>query len=132
VRRGGGLVINVASVAAKVGASFVDQHAHGAAKGGVLAFTKHLVLSGARHGIRAVSISPGLILTPATAPGVSDPNGPGGVLVERIPSERFGKPEEVAALAAFLASDEATYINGADIAIDGGVTAVAGAPHVSA
>jgi meso-butanediol dehydrogenase/(S,S)-butanediol dehydrogenase/diacetyl reductase len=125
VTRGGGVVINVASVAAKLGATFVHQHAHGAAKGGVLAFTKHLVVSGAPHQIRAVSISPGMILTPATRPVVSDPDGPGARLLAGIPSGRFGEPEEVARLAAFLASDAAGYINGADIAIDGGVTAVA-------
>ena len=125
IERGGGVVINVASVAAKLGASFVHQHAHGAAKGGVLAFTKHLVVSGAPHRIRAVSISPGMILTPATRPVVSDPDGPGATLLAQIPSGRFGEADEVARLAAFLASDAAGYINGADIAIDGGVTAVA-------
>jgi meso-butanediol dehydrogenase/(S,S)-butanediol dehydrogenase/diacetyl reductase len=124
VARGGGVIINVASVAAKLGAGFVHQHAHGAAKGGVLAFTKHLVVSGAPHGIRAVSISPGMIVTPATRPVVSDPDGPGPGLMAQIPSGRFGEAEEVAELAAFLASDAAGYINGADIAIDGGVTAV--------
>ena len=114
----------MASVAAKLGAGFVHQHAHGAAKGGVLAFTKHLVVSGAPHGIRAVSISPGMILTPATRPVVEAPGGPGETLLAGIPSARFGEAEEVAKLAAFLASDDAGYINGADIAIDGGVTAV--------
>lgn len=125
VARGGGAIINVASVAAKMGAGFVHQHAHGAAKGGVLAFTKHLVVSGIPYGIRAVSISPGMIVTPATAPVVLDPDGPGQRLLAGIPSGRFGAPGEVAALAAFLASDAGSYINGADIAIDGGVTAVA-------
>jgi len=56
---------------------------------------------------------------------VSDPDGPGATLLAQIPSGRFGEAEEVARLAAFLASDAAGYINGADIAIDGGVTAVA-------
>jgi NAD(P)-dependent dehydrogenase (short-subunit alcohol dehydrogenase family) len=125
VARGGGVVINVASVAAKLGAGFVHQHAHGAAKGGVLAFTKHLVVAGAPHGIRAVSISPGMILTPATRSVVEDPDGRGATLLAGIPSGRFGEAAEVARLAAFLASDDAAYINGADIAIDGGVTAVA-------
>jgi len=125
VRRGGGVIINVASVAAVRGATFVHQHAHGAAKGGVLAFTKHLVVSGAPHRIRAVSISPGMILTSATRPVVEDPDGPGGTLLAGIPSGRFGEPEDVARVAAFLASDGAAYVNGADIAVDGGVTAIA-------
>jgi meso-butanediol dehydrogenase/(S,S)-butanediol dehydrogenase/diacetyl reductase len=66
-----------------------------------------------------------MILTPATAPVLGDPRGPGEGLRASIPSGRFRAPGEVAELAAFLASDRAAYINGADIAIDGGVTAVA-------
>jgi meso-butanediol dehydrogenase / (S,S)-butanediol dehydrogenase / diacetyl reductase len=124
VARGGGCIINVGSVSARRGASFVHQHAHGAAKGGVVAFTAHLVVSGIPHGIRANTISPGMILTPATA-FVDDPDGPGAALAAQIPSRRIGRPEEVARLAAFLASDDATYINGADIPVDGGITAIA-------
>ncbi|WP_233164867.1 SDR family NAD(P)-dependent oxidoreductase [Mycobacterium sp. AT1] len=124
VARGGGVVINIASVAGQTGAKFVHQHAHGAAKGGVLAFTKHLMVSGAPHHIRAVSISPGLIVTPATDHVIAalGPQGNSG-LIESIPSGRLGQPEDVATLAAFLASDAAGYINGADIVIDGGITA---------
>ncbi len=126
VARGGGCIINVGSVAASRGAGFVHQHAHGAAKGGVVAFTKHLVVSGAPHGIRALSISPGMIRTPATSALIDDPDSPLHAHILQTPSRRVGEPEEVARLAAFLASDEATYINGADIAIDGGITAVTG------
>jgi meso-butanediol dehydrogenase / (S,S)-butanediol dehydrogenase / diacetyl reductase len=73
------------------------------------------------------AISPGLIRTPATAPFVDDPSGPiPGLLATRFPLGRFGHPEDVAKLAAFLASDDARYINGAEIVIDGGVTAMAG------
>jgi meso-butanediol dehydrogenase / (S,S)-butanediol dehydrogenase / diacetyl reductase len=123
VARGGGVIINTASVAAQFGANFVHQHAHGAAKGGVLAFTKHLVVSGAPHRIRAVSISPGLIVTASTEP-VMAALGPEGqaAMTNAIPSGRLGQPEDVASLAAFLASDAAGYINGADIVIDGGAT----------
>ena len=125
VARGGGVVINVSSVSAVRGARFVHQHAHGAAKGGVLAFTKHLVVSGAPHGIRAVSISPGLIVTPATAPVLEGLDGAGReALHSGIPSGRLGRGEDVARVAAFLASDAADYVNGADIPVDGGITAV--------
>lgn len=124
VARGGGVVINVASVAAQRGARFVHQHAHGAAKGGVLSFTKQLMVSGIPHGIRAVSISPGLIVTPATEPVLAKlDDASRAVLLGGIPSGRVGRPEEVARVAAFLASDAASYINGVDIPIDGGITA---------
>lgn len=125
VQRGGGCIVNIGSVSAHRGASFVHQHAHGAAKGGVVAFTKHLMISGIPHSIRANSISPGMIRTPATAQFVDDPEGPLQSLIAQIPSRRAGEPEEVGRLAAFLASDDAAYINGADIPIDGGATAVA-------
>ncbi len=122
VARGGGCVINVGSVSAVRGAAFVHQHAHGAAKGGVVAFTKHLMVSGIPHNIRAVSISPGMIRTPATS---EIPEQVLAELMAKTPSLRAGEPEEVARLASFLASDEAPYINGADIAIDGGAAAIA-------
>lgn len=126
VERGGGLILNVGSVSASRGAMFVQQSAHGAAKGGVVAFTKHLCGAGSEYAIRANAISPGLIRTPATAPFVDDPNGPVPDLMKRTPSRRWGQPEEVARLAVFLASDDSTYINGAEILIDGGITAMAG------
>jgi meso-butanediol dehydrogenase/(S,S)-butanediol dehydrogenase/diacetyl reductase len=127
VARGGGVILNMASISASFGAMFVEQAPHGAAKGAVLALTKHLCGAGGRHGIRVNAISPGLIRTPATAPFVDDPLGPvPDLLAQRFPLGAFGHPEDVAKLAAFLASDDARYINGAEIVIDGGVTAMAG------
>jgi meso-butanediol dehydrogenase / (S,S)-butanediol dehydrogenase / diacetyl reductase len=127
IERGGGVILNMASISASYGAMFVEQAPHGAAKGAVLALTKHLCGAGGRHGIRVNAISPGLIRTPATAPFVDDPLGPiPELLAQRFPLGKFGHPEDVAKLAAFLASDDATYINGAEIVIDGGVTAMAG------
>jgi meso-butanediol dehydrogenase/(S,S)-butanediol dehydrogenase/diacetyl reductase len=127
VARGGGVILNMASISARYGAMFVEQAPHGAAKGAVLAFTKHLCGAGGKHGIRVNAISPGLIRTPATAPFVDDPDGPiPELLRQRFPLGKFGHPEDIARLAAFLASDDAGYINVAEIVIDGGVTAMAG------
>jgi meso-butanediol dehydrogenase/(S,S)-butanediol dehydrogenase/diacetyl reductase len=127
IARGGGVVLNMASISASYGAMFVEQAPHGAAKGAVLALTKHLCGAGGQYGIRVNAISPGLIRTPATAPFVDDPDGPiPELLRQRFPLGRYGHPEDVAKLAAFLASDDARYINGAEIVIDGGVTAMAG------
>ncbi|SDS74385.1 SDR family NAD(P)-dependent oxidoreductase [Actinoplanes derwentensis] len=126
VARGGGVIINVASVAAKRGVAFTPMAPHGAAKGAVLALTRHLAAQGADVGIRANTISPGMIRTPETAQFVDDPDGPVPGLLAQTPSRRVGEPADVAKLAAFLAGDDATFINGADIAIDGGVSAMGG------
>jgi NAD(P)-dependent dehydrogenase (short-subunit alcohol dehydrogenase family) len=125
VRRGGGSIINVASIAARLGARFVGQVPHGSAKGGVLAMTKHLVAAGGQHSIRANTILPGLIYTPETARFIDDPDGPLPGILAKIPLGRYGRAEEVAKLAAFLASDDASFITGAEVAIDGGDGSVA-------
>ncbi|MBR7836310.1 SDR family oxidoreductase [Actinospica durhamensis] len=125
VRRGGGSIVNVASIAAKLGARFVGQVPHGSAKGGVLAMTKHLCAAGGEHGIRANAILPGLIYTPETARFIDDPDGPLPGILAKIPLGRYGRAEEVAKLAAFLAGDDAAFITGAEIAIDGGDGSVA-------
>ncbi len=120
VARGGGAIINTASVAAHRGATFVEQSAHGAAKGGVLAMTRHLAASGARHGIRANSISPGLIVTPQIAPFLQEPGHPVHEMASSHPLGRLGEPDDVARIALFLASDDAAYLNAVDIVVDGG------------
>ena len=120
IARGGGVVINTASVSAHRGATFIEQSAHGAAKGGVLAMTRHLAASGARHQIRANSISPGLIVTPQIAPFLDEPGHPVHEMARTHPLGRLGDPDDVARVALFLASDEAAYLNAVDIVIDGG------------
>jgi NAD(P)-dependent dehydrogenase (short-subunit alcohol dehydrogenase family) len=125
ISRGGGAIINVASIAARLGARFVGQVPHGSAKGGVLAMTKHLCAAGGQHRIRANAILPGLIYTPETARFIDDPKGPLPGILAKIPLGRYGEAHEVAKLAAFLASDDAAFITGAEIAIDGGDGSVA-------
>ena len=115
-----GCVLNVASIAATRGVEFVPMAPHGTAKGGVLAFTFHLVAEGAGHGVRANVISPGMIRTPETAQFLDVPDHPLHQVLAATPARRPGEPEEVAKLAVFLCSDDAAYINGAHVAIDGG------------
>jgi len=118
--RGGGCIINTASIAAVRGASFFQQAAHGAAKGGVLAYTYHLAAAGGPHRIRANAILPGMIRTPSTEFLFHGPDAPSAKLAEANPLGRTGYPEDVAKLAVFLASDDAWYINAAAIPVDGG------------
>ena len=120
VARGRGVVINTASVSAHRGATFIEQAGHGAAKGGVLAITRHLAASGARHGIRVNSISPGLIVTPQIEPFLDEPGHPVHEMASSHPLGRLGQPEDVARVALFLASDDAAYLNAVDIVVDGG------------
>ncbi len=124
VARGGGVIINTASVSAYRGATFIEQAAHGAAKGGVLAIPRHLAASGAKHGIRANSISPGLIVTPQIEPFLDEPGHPVHEMLRTHPLGRLGRPEDVARVALFLASDEAGYLNAIDIVIDGGQSVI--------
>ena len=114
------MIVNTASVSGHRGATFVEQAAHGAAKGGVLALTRHLAASGARHGIRANSISPGLIVTPQIEPFLDEPGHPVHEMRRTHPLGRLGAAEDVARVALFLASDEAGYLNAVDIVVDGG------------
>jgi meso-butanediol dehydrogenase / (S,S)-butanediol dehydrogenase / diacetyl reductase len=119
-----GLIINTASVSAWRGAAFTEQAAHGAAKGGVLAITRHLAASGARRGIRANSISPGLTVTPQIQEFLDDPSHPMHGMEAAHPLGRLGTPEDVARVALFLASDDAAYLNAIDIVVDGGQSVI--------
>jgi NAD(P)-dependent dehydrogenase (short-subunit alcohol dehydrogenase family) len=124
VSRGGGSIVNIASISATRGAFFMPQNAHGAAKGGVLSLTLQLVTEGGPHKIRVNAVSPAMTATPHTAPLLTDPNSPFAGQVERIPLGRVGQPEDVANAVLFLASDEASHVTGANIPVDGGAAAI--------
>ncbi|WUH90183.1 SDR family oxidoreductase [Streptomyces sp. NBC_00433] len=123
VRRGGGVIINVASVAGMIAGEVPPMIAHSAANAGVIAMTRQLALEGAPHGIRAVAISPGPVLTPASDRDLGDNQALREAVTAKTLLKRFGRPEEIVELAAFLASDRATYITGANYAVDGGASA---------
>lgn len=118
----GGAIVNTASTAGWISFKVLGGLAHCAAKGGVIAMTRQLAMEGRHHGIRANSISPGTIETPTTSRLFQDPEWAGPML-SKIMRGTPGQPEEVAAVALFLASDESSFVNGADIIVDGGMTA---------
>ena len=122
--RGGGSVVNVGSTAGMTGSLTLDRSAHTASKGAVIALTRQLAAEGARHGIRVNSVSPGMTETPQTQHLFDDPEHPIARIADHIPLGRPGRPEDVAYCALFLASDESSYVTGANLVVDGGWSTV--------
>jgi NAD(P)-dependent dehydrogenase (short-subunit alcohol dehydrogenase family) len=121
LRAGGGAIVNNASIVAMVGSAF-PQIAYTAAKGGVVAMTRELALVYARRGIRVNAICPGPVRTLLTD-AFFDSEEKWVSRRRYMPMGRLGTMEEVAAVALFLASDEASFVTGAAYAVDGGITA---------
>ena len=118
---GSGSIVNVASFVALVGAA-TAQIAYTASKGGVLSMTREIAVEYARRGIRANALCPGPVDTPLLAELMSDPERRARRLVH-IPMGRLARPEEIARAALFLASDESSFMTGAALVVDGGITA---------
>ena len=119
-KRGGGSIVNVASIWGLAGAA--DAHAYTTAKGGMINLSRSLAVAYGREGIRTNALCPGFIDTPLIAPVVGALNDPDYVYTWN-PMGRTGTPDEIATGALFLASDEASYVNGSVFVIDGGTTA---------
>jgi NAD(P)-dependent dehydrogenase (short-subunit alcohol dehydrogenase family) len=122
IARGGGSIINFSSANAYVALEGSGAVAHCAGKGGVLAMTRQLAMEGGPHNIRVNSIAPALVVTGATRPVLEQPGFKEHVL-SKMMIKRLGTPEDIAWCATYLASDESTWVTGADFNIDGGATA---------
>jgi meso-butanediol dehydrogenase/(S,S)-butanediol dehydrogenase/diacetyl reductase len=124
--RGGGAVVHVASVSGLAGDRGLA--AYNAAKAGLVNFTRAAALELAPAGVRVNAVCPGLVDTPALARALGRTPERAPALGAAVPLGRLGRPEEIAHAILFLASDEASYVTGATLVVDGGLTAGTGIP----
>jgi NAD(P)-dependent dehydrogenase (short-subunit alcohol dehydrogenase family) len=122
LRSGGGSVINTASFVAVLG-SATSQISYTASKGGVLAMSRELGVQFARQGVRVNALCPGPVSTPLLEELYAKDQAAAARRLVHIPMGRFGRPEEIAAAVAFLASDDASFITASTFMVDGGIHA---------
>lgn len=121
LQNGGGSIVNTSSTAGLVGQATVGSYS--ATKHGIIGITKTIAVEYAAEGINVNAIAPGTTETPMVKQYRQDNPETFQAVEAAIPQRRLGQPEEIAALVAFLLSDEAKYINGVVVPIDGGFTA---------
>jgi len=125
MRQKRGVILNTATIDALVAEAGVDSYT--AAKGGVIALTRAMALNYARYGIRVNSISPGYVITECQQDWYRNPAA--RAAAEAMHLTRLGRPEDIAELALFLASDKAEFMTGSNVVIDGGFTAFKSQPN---
>ncbi|MCB2073434.1 MAG: SDR family oxidoreductase [Novosphingobium sp.] len=128
MREGRGAIVNIASISGLHGDYYMS--AYNASKGAVVNFTRSLALECAPLGIRVNALCPGLVETAMTAPTLASEHDR-EAWCSRIPLHRPARPEEMANVVAFLASDDASYMTGSIVTADGGLTAHTGQPNVA-
>jgi NAD(P)-dependent dehydrogenase (short-subunit alcohol dehydrogenase family) len=119
IEQRGGSIINISALGGGLMGLGRSGSIYGVTKGGIVALTRDLAAEWGKHGVRVNAIAPGWIRTPMTAALQNDAPKSAKVL-ERVPLGRWGRAEEVAAVAVFLASDASAYITGCTIPVDGG------------
>jgi len=123
IARGGGTIVNVASVLGLVGVGQIPQAAYAASKGGVVNLTRELAAQWARKGVRVNALCPGWFPSEMTASMLSDESGRAWIR-RKVPLGRPGDPGELDGALLYLASDASTYTTGVALAVDGGFCAV--------